>query len=182
MRCAAKAASCCSSTCRAWPSVRRALQMLASGKRYECFTKKIADFFLEVEKMTVDAGKNLTAPVGRDCLRSYLATELVDSEDVFVDYLASLKDRAEVEEAQMMVDPAEPGVPKPPGPEVPRHPPIAGLLGRQEAEATDRTHQTASHPSRQPDRRGSLTRGPQGLCDDCQAQLDDQFGLLDSRA
>ena len=156
--------------------------MLASEKRYERLTKKIADFFLEVEKMTVDAGKNLTAPVGRDCLRSYLATELVDSEDVFVDYLGSLKDRAEVEEAQMMVGSAEPGIPKPPGPEVPRHPPFAGLLGRKEAEATDRPHQAVGHPSRQPDRRGSVARRPEGLCDDCEAQLDDEFGLLDPRA
>jgi len=110
--------------------------------------QNIRDFFLEVEKMSVEAGKGLAGAVGRDCLRSYLTTELVDSEDVFVDYLTTLKDSFEIEEAQMMVVSTDPGFPESTGTEVSRHTAIARLLGWEETEATDRPHQALHHPSR----------------------------------
>ena len=75
-------------------------------------TQNIRDFFVKVEKMSSAANNDVSGAVGRECLRLYLSTELIDSEDVFIDYIRSLKNKVEVEEAQMMVVLRYRGLPK----------------------------------------------------------------------
>lgn len=81
-------------------------------KEVRKMTQAIRDFFLQVEKMSVAADQGVPGAVGRDCLRSYLSSELVDSDDTFIDYMNSLKNKIDVEEAQMMVAFCDRGVPK----------------------------------------------------------------------